>query len=103
MRRVKQWKCPHCDQTSSRHWNLKIHIKRKHGGIGFPERESMQFVPVMSLEGNNSQNLMHNHKPNYASFSALRRNKEELYKKSHYDAPEIVRNLVEMIQPWMEL
>lgn len=98
MRRVKQWKCPHCDQTSSRHWNLKIHIKRKHGGIGVPvkERESMQFVPDMGLEGNNYQNL-------YACYSALRRNKEVLFKKSHYDAPEIVRDLVEMIQPWMEL
>lgn len=46
---------------------------------------------------------MHNHKPNYAYFSALRPNKEELFRKSHYDAPEIVRDLVEMIQPWMEL
>src|SRR5947209_3854994 len=103
MTRVKQWKCPRCDQTSSRHWNLKVHIKRKHGGTGVPvkERESMQFVPDVSLEGNNYQNLMQNHKPNYAYFSALRRNKE-LFKKSHYDAPEIVRDLVEMIQPWME-
>lgn len=78
MKRVKQWKCLHCDQTSSRHWNLKTHIKRKHGAIGVPvrERESTQFVPDRSVESNN---------------------------KSHYDAPEIVRDLVEMIQPWMEL
>ena len=23
--------CPHCDQRSTRWWNLKIHMKRKHG------------------------------------------------------------------------
>lgn len=30
-RNQKDWRCPHCSQTSSRHWNLEIHIKRKHG------------------------------------------------------------------------
>jgi Zinc finger, C2H2 type len=25
--------CPHCDQSSTRWWNLKIHMKRKHGGF----------------------------------------------------------------------
>src|SRR5215469_12778772 len=25
--------CPHCDHRSTRWWNLKIHIKRKHGGF----------------------------------------------------------------------
>jgi hypothetical protein len=24
--------CPHCDQCSTRRWNLDVHIKRKHGG-----------------------------------------------------------------------
>ena len=23
--------CPHCDQRSTRWWNLKIHVKRRHG------------------------------------------------------------------------
>lgn len=30
------WCCPSCPQTSTRHWNLKTHIKRRHGGIGLP-------------------------------------------------------------------
>jgi hypothetical protein len=34
--RRKQWKCPHCPQTSSRHWNVVVHIKRRHDGIGSP-------------------------------------------------------------------
>lgn len=35
-RNQKGWLCPYCSQTSSRHWNLEIHIKRKHNGIGHP-------------------------------------------------------------------
>ena len=31
-----KWKCPHCNQISSRHWNLKIHIQRRHLGMGVP-------------------------------------------------------------------
>lgn len=30
------WLCPHCEQTSTRHWNLKTHIDRKHHGMGKP-------------------------------------------------------------------
>jgi hypothetical protein len=35
--------CPHCDHRSTRWWNLKIHIKRKHGGF-LPGRSSGQFL-----------------------------------------------------------
>jgi hypothetical protein len=28
------WKCSDCDQTCTRLWNLKIHIQRKHSGLG---------------------------------------------------------------------
>ena len=31
-------KCPVCDYISTRHWNVKSHIKKKHGGIGEPMR-----------------------------------------------------------------
>jgi hypothetical protein len=30
------WKCPYCNQTSNRPWNLQTHIKRKHYGLGDP-------------------------------------------------------------------
>lgn len=30
------YRCTYCTQTSSRKWNLKIHIQRKHNGIGNP-------------------------------------------------------------------
>ena len=59
--------CPHCLQASSRHWNLKTHIRRKHQGIGQPIGEdewhftptptstttTMHFIPdMMSLQNN---------------------------------------------------
>jgi hypothetical protein len=41
----RNWHCPYCSQDSSRHWNLKIHIKRWHNGIGEPidEEEAKEF------------------------------------------------------------
>src|SRR5205809_1800226 len=49
----KGWLCPHCPQFSARHWNLKIHIQRRHGGVGQPcisgpHLPSQQFFPNMS-------------------------------------------------------
>jgi hypothetical protein len=35
----RKWHCPSCSQDSSRHWNLEMHIKRKHNGIGEPINE----------------------------------------------------------------
>lgn len=32
----KLYRCPSCDQTSSRKWNLETHIGRKHSGAGIP-------------------------------------------------------------------
>ena len=31
-------KCPDCEYISTRRWNVKSHIKKKHGGIGEPVR-----------------------------------------------------------------
>ncbi|MBD0361168.1 MAG: hypothetical protein ICV56_10705 [Nitrososphaeraceae archaeon] len=51
-----KWHCPHCSQASSRHWNLKTHIRRKHQGIGQPIGEDeWHFIPdMMSLQKNNN-------------------------------------------------
>jgi hypothetical protein len=43
MTSIKKYECPHCEQTSSRKWNLKVHIDRAHGtgkpysSSGFPQ------------------------------------------------------------------
>jgi hypothetical protein len=39
--------CPFCNQQSTRRWNLDIHIKRRHGGIGQPIAK-MPHVPLLS-------------------------------------------------------
>jgi hypothetical protein len=64
----KKWHCPHCSQTSARHWNLKIHIERKHQGRGQPIQEdgwhstntstATHFIPnMMSLQNDNNYPL----------------------------------------------
>ena len=79
-----KWCCPHCSQTSSRHWNLKTHFRKKHQGIGQPIREdkwhsapsnttsslaTMHFIPdMMILQNNNNYDL--NHQRYTQTFSA---------------------------------
>jgi hypothetical protein len=85
-----KWHCPHCSQASSRHWNLKTHIRRKHQGIGQPIGEdewhfiptptsttTMHFIPdMMSLqENNNSYGL--NSQVHRRTFSTAYHRKEE--------------------------
>ena len=90
----QKWHCPHCSQTSSRRWNLKTHIGRKHQGIGQPVREdgthsiatsnaAMQFIPhrMMSLQNNKNNNEM-NHQIHPNSFS------RPLYLRKEEDAPK---------------
>lgn len=38
------WHCPNCSQTSTRLWNLRTHIKRRHGAIGVPVRRSTNSI-----------------------------------------------------------
>jgi hypothetical protein len=33
---VRKWGCPICEQTSSRNWNMRRHIERKHNRLGQP-------------------------------------------------------------------
>ena len=91
----QKWHCPHCSQTSLRHWNLKTHIGRKHQGTGQPIREdrmhsittsnaAIQFIPdiMMSLQNNNNNyELNHWVHPNSFSRSLNHRKEEETPKK----------------------
>ena len=91
----QKWHCPHCSQTSSRRWNLKTHIGRKHQGIGQPVREDgtnsiatsnadMPFTPhmMMSLQNNNNNNEMnHQRRPSSFSRSLYLRKEENTPKK----------------------
>ena len=90
----QKWHCPHCSQTSLRHWNLKTHIRRKHHGTGKPIGEdgrqsiatsnaAMRFIPdlIMNLKNNNNYNTNHQVHPNTFSGSLRLRNEEQSPKK----------------------
>jgi hypothetical protein len=47
-----RWYCPYCLQSSTRNWNLKTHINRKHNGAGNPIRKT-GFTYDPSLSGTN--------------------------------------------------
>jgi hypothetical protein len=47
-----RWYCHHCGQSSTRNWNLKTHIKRKHYGTGNPVQK-LGFTNDPSLSGTN--------------------------------------------------
>jgi hypothetical protein len=96
----RKWCCLHCSQTSSRHWNLKTHIGRKHHGMGQLVREdgthsitmsnaAIQFIPdtdmMMSLQNNNNYyELNHQVHPNSFSRSSYLRKEEDIPKKETY-------------------
>jgi hypothetical protein len=91
----QKWHCPHCSQTSSRHWNLKTHIRRKHHGTGKPIGEDgrhsiatsnadLQFIPdiIMNFKNNNNNyNMNRQVHPNTFSGSLYLRNEEQTPKK----------------------
>ena len=69
--RREPYHCPHCHQTCSRHWNMKVHIQRKHGGIGQQPIGSVslstspEFIPSMSNFGANGIYRHHEASPDY--------------------------------------
>jgi hypothetical protein len=47
----KRWVCPNCKQTSSRRWNMQVHIERAHG-IGEPtKREKLAQEGIYGIFG----------------------------------------------------
>jgi hypothetical protein len=108
LRSRQKWHCPHCSQTSSRHWNLKTHIGRKHQGTGKPIGEdgthsvtmsnaAIQFIPdtdmMMSLQNNNNYyELNHQVHPNSFSRSS--------YLRKEGDTPKKRDVLDEIIEFW---
>jgi hypothetical protein len=104
----QKWHCPHCSQTSSRHWNLKTHIGRKHQGTGKPIGEdgthsitmsnaAIQFIPdmMMSLQNNNNYyELNHQVHPNSFSRSSYLRKEEDTPKKR-----DVLDEIIEFWRP----
>src|ERR1043166_3295499 len=69
--RKEPYHCPHCHQTCSRHWNMKVHIQRKHGSVGQQPIDSVslstspEFIPSMSSFGANGRYRHHESSPDY--------------------------------------
>src|ERR1051325_6580316 len=68
--RKEPYHCPHCHQTCSRHWNMKVHIQRKHGGLRQPIASvslstSPELIPSMSNFGVNGIYRHHETSPAY--------------------------------------
>jgi len=70
--RREPYHCPHCHQTCSRHWNMKVHIQRKHWGIGQQPigsvslSTSAEFISGMNnLDANRRYRHPHEASPDY--------------------------------------
>jgi hypothetical protein len=104
----RKWCCPYCTQTSSRHGNLKIHIKRKHQGIGEPVREDewhytrtttastpAHFIPdIMSWQNNNNYHLNQRYPQTFSSVSPYFKKEEDTSKKR-----DALDEILELWQP----
>ena len=68
--RKEPYRCPHCHQICSRHWNMKVHIRRRHRRIGQPigsasQSISPEFIPSMNNLGTNGRYLHLEASPDY--------------------------------------
>lgn len=45
-----QWRCPNCEMSSSRHWNVRRHLERSHNRIGQPisDQHTTQYLTKMN-------------------------------------------------------
>jgi hypothetical protein len=79
--RKEPYHCPHCHQTCSRHWNMKVHIQRKHGGIGQPIGSvslstRAEFIPGMSNLGTNGRYRHDETSPDYVHYHSSKKLEE---------------------------
>jgi hypothetical protein len=97
--RIKKWHCPYCPQNSARHWNIVVHIKRAHGGIGEPIENGnlSQSVnpgfpgsngkPAEDMKPPNSYNRYNRPYTNHASKSS--KGNEDIIDKMHQTVIEL--------------
>jgi hypothetical protein len=59
----KGWHCPHCSQICSRHWNMKVHIQRKHLEIGGPAEAHSESGFIQNVNSTENMNGYFKHNP----------------------------------------
>ena len=50
LKEKKGWHCPYCPQICPRHWNMKVHIQRKHRGIGEQVEAPYNSVYIQNMD-----------------------------------------------------
>src|SRR5436309_3496386 len=97
---MQKWHCPYafCTQSSTRHWNLKVHIHRKHNGRGNPTRNPEQHISDMSLVG------IHNYGRNFTKNAMIKNESREPQKiDALEDVSETIRKYVAMLNEVQKL
>lgn len=65
---VKNYKCPFCTQESSRRFNMEVHIKRRHHGVGLASNNPYRASNARSF-GYPNYNLKSNFSPSDTIFN----------------------------------
>lgn len=115
----QKWRCLHCSQTSSRYWNLKTHIRRKHQGRGRPIREdewhstyttsstATHYIPdmMMSMQNNNYDPNYQRHLYTFSTAQHKIEEGEEAFKKREpiTETLELGRKCVGWLRLYVEL
>jgi hypothetical protein len=73
------WKCPSCTYISTRNWNIKSHINRKHSGYGRP----------LPLLGRKTTIIGHNQTKNFTPYS------DGSVKNLYFNEDSIFRSLID--------
>jgi hypothetical protein len=119
-RKEKRWLCPSCPQTSARHGNLKIHIKRKHNGIGcpiqagaksIPSPDTSRFVPnaMNFVEHNNYHDTSSPSYQRHDAYGDPNKEVEPVYTKESqnrdpwYNLLHDIRKYQEFLREWVEI
>lgn len=108
---VTKFACPYCNQTSTRAWNLEIHVKRKHGTIGKPivndKNESLSRASNRDKPRNGNKYKSSGHqtvcRPRYVDSQIQAPTSQTDPMRHPYDPTSLMRNAVEWMKPFVEL
>jgi hypothetical protein len=95
------WYCPHCVQSSTRNWNLKTHIKRKHNGAGNPVQKT-GFTDDPSLSGTNHA-YMSRRSYSTRPVPTFKKVHESHIRNPFAESQEFVRYWVDYLAVWGQL
>lgn len=107
---VTKFACPYCNQTSSRAWNLEIHMKRKHGTVGKPivndKNESLSRASTRDKSRNENKYKSSGHqticRPRYVDSQIQAPTSQTDSMRHPCDPTSLIRNTVEWIKPFVE-